>query len=85
MFFGETSTDSKMIFSIKQKGITLTAAEKKKCLGGSYQRNLTLILLTWRIWRAPNNARKWQMRFNLAFKGLIYVPLPVDTCSPYYL
>jgi len=22
---------------------------------------LTLILLTWRIWWAPNNASKWQM------------------------
>jgi len=32
---------------------------------------LTLILLTWRIWRAPNNASRWQMGFNLAFKGLI--------------
>jgi hypothetical protein len=32
---------------------------------------LTLILLTWRIWWAPNNASKWQMRFNLAVKGLI--------------
>jgi len=31
---------------------------------------LTLILLMWRIWRAPNNASKWQMGFNLAFKGL---------------
>jgi len=31
---------------------------------------LTLILLTWRIWRAHNNASKWQMRFNSAFKGL---------------
>jgi hypothetical protein len=31
---------------------------------------LTLILLTWRIWRAPNNGSKWQMGFNLAFKGL---------------
>jgi hypothetical protein len=31
---------------------------------------LTLILLMWRIWRAPNNASKWQMAFNLAFKGL---------------
>ena len=31
---------------------------------------LTLILLTCRIWRAPNNASKWQMGFNLAFKGL---------------
>ena len=34
-------------------------------------RNLTLILLTWRIWWAPNNVSKWQMGFNPAFKGLI--------------
>jgi len=33
---------------------------------------LTLILLTWRIWWAPNNASKWQMGFNSAFKGLMY-------------
>jgi hypothetical protein len=31
---------------------------------------LTLILLTWRIWWAPNNASKWQMEFNSTFKGL---------------
>ena len=34
---------------------------------------LTLILLTWRIGRAPNNASKWQMGFNSAFKGLIHL------------
>jgi hypothetical protein len=33
---------------------------------------LTLILPTW---RAPNNASKWQMGFNLAFKGLKYTRL----------
>jgi hypothetical protein len=32
---------------------------------------LTLILLTWSIGWAPNNVSKWQMGFNLAFKGLI--------------
>jgi len=32
--------------------------------------SLTLTLLTWRIWWAPNNASKWQMGFNLAFEGL---------------
>ena len=32
--------------------------------------DLTLFLLTWRKWWAPNNARKWQMAFNSAFKGL---------------
>jgi len=31
---------------------------------------LTHILLTWRIWWAPNNVSKWQMGFNSAFKGL---------------
>ena len=32
---------------------------------------LTLIPLTWRIWWAPNNASKWQIGFNSAFKGLM--------------
>ena len=32
---------------------------------------LTLNPLTWKIWRAPNNASNWQMGFNSAFKGLI--------------
>jgi hypothetical protein len=31
---------------------------------------LTLNLLTWRIWWAPNNAIKWQMGFNSAFSLL---------------
>jgi len=29
-----------------------------------------LMLLTWRIWWALNNASRWRMGFNLAFKGL---------------
>ena len=32
---------------------------------------LNLILLTWRIWWAPNNSSKRHMGFNSAFKGLI--------------
>jgi hypothetical protein len=32
--------------------------------------SLTLILLTWKIRWAPNNASKWQMGFNSASKGL---------------
>ena len=32
---------------------------------------LTLILLTWTIWRSPTNAIKWRIGFNSAFKGLI--------------
>jgi hypothetical protein len=31
---------------------------------------LTLILLPWRIWWAPNNASKWKMGYNSTFKGL---------------
>ena len=34
---------------------------------------LTLILLTWRIWWATNNASRWQMGFNWAFEGLKYL------------
>jgi hypothetical protein len=33
---------------------------------------LTLILLTWRIWRTPNNASKWQMGLNSVFEVLIF-------------
>jgi len=32
--------------------------------------DLTLILLTWRKWRAPNNASKQHVGFNSVFKGL---------------
>jgi len=32
---------------------------------------LTLKSVTCKIWRAPNNASRWQMGFNSAFKGLI--------------
>jgi hypothetical protein len=33
----------------------------------------TLYLLMWRVWWAPNNASKWQMGFNSAFKGLSFL------------
>ena len=38
------------------------------------QQNLNLILLTWRIWRGPNKASKWQIGINSAFKGLKNIP-----------
>jgi hypothetical protein len=50
-------------------------------------RSLCFILLTWRMWWAPNNASRWQMGFNSAFKGLAGIhwllaihlrPLPVE-------
>jgi hypothetical protein len=34
-------------------------------------KGLTLYLLTWRIWWAPNNASIWEMGFDLASKGLV--------------
>jgi hypothetical protein len=38
-------------------------------------KGLTFIPLMWRIWRAYNNASKWQMGFDSAFKGLTLIPL----------
>jgi len=43
---------------------------------------LTLNPLMWKIWRAPNNASRWQMGFNSAFKGLIYI-FRLVTCFPH--
>jgi len=45
---------------------------QRKSTGYNFQikHSLTLILLTWKIWWAPNNSSKWQMVFNSAFKGL---------------
>ena len=46
--------------------------------------DLTLILLTWRKWWAPNNASKQHMGFNSGFKGLIRSSgiwsIPGDLC-----
>jgi hypothetical protein len=46
--------------------------------------DLTLILLMWRK-LTPNNASKWQMGFNSAFKGLIIVDgwYEDELASPY--
>jgi hypothetical protein len=40
---------------------------------GDPQFHLTLNLLTITIVAPPSNASKWQMGFNLAFKGLNYL------------
>jgi hypothetical protein len=42
---------------------------------------LTLILLTWRLGWALNNASKWQMGFNSSFKGIKWSCLSVSTHS----
>ena len=46
-----------------------------------YYDTLTLNSLTWKIWWAPNNASKWQIGFNSAFKGLSYSVLDMLRCS----
>jgi hypothetical protein len=38
-------------------------------------KGLTLILLTWTIWRSPINASKWRMGFNSEFKVLTLILL----------
>jgi len=48
---------------------------------GPNRPHLTLILLMWRIWWAANNASKWQMGFNSAFKGLIWTCCVHCSCS----
>ena len=38
-------------------------------------KHLTLILLSWTIWRVPTNVSKWRMGFNSAFKVLTLILL----------
>jgi len=63
----------KFIDSIVNKNIIQNLRSKATvCEQFQYSNDstLTLILLTWRIWWAPNNASRWQMGFNSAFKGI---------------
>jgi len=52
-----------------------------------YRYILTLTPPTWRIWWAPNNASRWQMEFNLVFKGFSYAYIfrfsPIKFMLPY--
>ena len=50
------------------------AAMKDKGKAMRYLCILTFILLTWRIWWAPNNVSTLQMGFNLVFKELMHYP-----------
>jgi len=59
----------------EQDSIRLVTALRLRNQISFAKRTLTLILLTWRIWRAPNNARRWQMGFNSAVKGLTDISL----------
>ena len=78
--FGTWTDSSWSVHVPNCKSFLVTEAERKhvkqKLSNGlrsvlSFVRSvLTLILLTWRICWAPNNAKKWQMGFNSACKGL---------------
>jgi hypothetical protein len=61
-------------WSVRRKIVASVDGTNKICCGWRQYvcHCLTLILLTWRIWWAPNNASRWQMGFNSAFKGLIW-------------
>jgi len=58
-------TCSHCISAKRQKLLACDKAPQSKWINP-----LTLYLLMWRIWWAPNNASKGQMGFNLAFRGL---------------
>jgi hypothetical protein len=51
-------------------GVWVFCARSFGTLWSIFIGRLTLILLTWRIVWAPSNANRWQMGFNLAFRGL---------------
>ena len=54
-----------------QNGLNFSLSDKQAHKGAlKIPSVLTLILLTWRIWWAPNNVSRWEMGFNLAFKEL---------------
>ena len=60
--------------SVRKYRTDTDISEVLLCIGTGL---LTLILLIWRIWWA-NNASKWQMGFNSAFKGLSHFVVNAD-------
>ena len=59
-------TKQKFVWNFVEKLDGMRPLDRTRCRG----RILTLKPLTWKIWWASNNASKWQMGFNSAFKGL---------------
>jgi hypothetical protein len=94
------SSSSTWLCANKEKQLNLQMYHSNSCQDCTLHRyvpisffiisNLTLILLMWKIRSAPNNATKWQMGFNSAFKGLISGVVikvnqePVWRASPIY-
>ena len=67
------------LFACNSAAVYSLLSSDKMTVQVSYAYNrktkLTLTLLTWRIWWAPNNASRWQVGYNSAFKGLTSVQL----------
>jgi len=55
---------------ITQRKPTCVSEQHTSFLSYKMLKPLILTPLMWRIWWAPDNASKWQMVFNSAFKGL---------------
>jgi len=62
---------------------TLTHTHKEFFVCRNMLVSLTIILLMWTIWWAPNNASKWQMGFISAFEGLKLIPPKPNTYLTY--
>jgi hypothetical protein len=58
---------------VKENIVTVNIKHLGTKMLNYHEIGLTLILLTWSIGWAPNNARKWQMGFNWDFKVLIEI------------
>ena len=67
-----------MEFNSAFKGLKGKAVPLQAWTGPEVSRKLTLNSLTWKIWRAPNNASRWQMGFNSAFKVLKGKAVPLE-------
>jgi len=73
-WYGDYNTSNYNIMIIYDLSLWKKKLDYKQEFGSQLyvKLGLTLSLLTWRIWCAPNNANRWQMGFNLAFKELIW-------------
>ena len=74
IFFHFLSNVSLSFLQIMRKYISARLLDKGETISMPFV-SLTLTLLMCRIWWAPNDASKWQMGFNPAFKGLKYTAL----------
>jgi hypothetical protein len=62
----------RLVVSLSPRNVWFRSQFRTKCvqIETLSRQQLTIILLTCRIWWVPNNAGKWQMVFNSAFNPL---------------